>query len=158
MARYTVRLDTVPTGHSLPPLLADFGKWLGTKTYGSLGYFELSATEVPREWNPEVAERLQRDAVCFLNLPDGSLLALLRFDAEAPPAVVLLGSEGEARTVSSSLEGLLHAIAGGNTDLSDIDEDGDGRQALSDWLDETGVDVPDVADAPDFNVYLADGA
>lgn len=157
MARYTVRLDTLPVNHSLPPLLSDFGKWLGTKTYGSLGYFELIATEVPKEWNPEFAERLQRDAFCFLNLPDGSLLALLRFGADKPPAVVLLGSEGEARTVSSSLEGLLHAIAEGNTDVSDIDDGGDGRQALSDWLDEAGVDVPDVAEAPDFNVYLSAG-
>ncbi|MFY2562183.1 hypothetical protein ACN469_31600 [Corallococcus terminator] len=157
MARYTVRLDTAPAGHSLPPLLVDFGKWLGTQTYGSLGDFELIATAVPQEWNPKVAERLQRDAFCFLNLPDGSLLALLRFDAEAPWAVVLLGSEGESRTISSSLEGLLHAIAEGNTDISDIDDDGDGREALSDWLDDARVDVPDVADALDFNVYLSAG-
>ncbi|MCP3099733.1 hypothetical protein LZ198_12730 [Myxococcus sp. K15C18031901] len=156
MARYTARLDTVPSAHSLPPLLVDFGKWLETQTYGALGYFELIATEVPREWSPEVAERLQRDAFSFLSLPDGSLLALLRSDAKAPLAVVLLGSEGETRTVASSLEEFLLALSKGETELGDLDEgEDDAREALAKWLKEKKVSAPKVKRPVDFNVYLS---
>src|SRR5947209_8350587 len=100
MAKYTAKLRA-PRGHSIPPLLQNFGEWLAKQSFGSVGYFDLVAEKITKEWHPEAADRLARDGFAFLTLGDGSMLALLKTGAGGPPAVVLLGSEGETETVAT---------------------------------------------------------
>ncbi len=67
MAKYFVKLKAV-SGHAIPALLQSFGDWLSTQTNGSLGYFELITGRIPKEWNPEAAQRLSQDGFSFLEL------------------------------------------------------------------------------------------
>ncbi|WP_164016641.1 hypothetical protein [Pyxidicoccus trucidator] len=156
MAKYTVKLSAAPKGHEIPTLLKDVGGWVGKQTHGTLGWFDaLEAQAIPKEWNPDKAARLRRDAFAFLSLPDGSLLALVNTGAKAPPAVALLGSEGEARTVANSLEEFLTLWSTGETEVDDLDdEDGaSGREALAAWLKAKKVKVPK-AKSFDFAAWL----
>lgn len=158
MAHYFVSLQPIP-GHDVPPLLTAFGAWLATQTRGALGYFDaLSIERVPPTWHEGAADRLQKAAFTFLNLGDGSLLALLDTGRpKAPRAVVLLDSEGEARTVATSLEELLHLLAKGETGVNDLDDEAaTGRGALAAWLDEKKVKAPKAKDF-DFQAWLEGG-
>ncbi|MBN8227233.1 hypothetical protein JYK02_06875 [Corallococcus macrosporus] len=156
MANYTVKLSKAPKGHEIPPLLADLGAWVSKQPHGTLGWFDaLEAEPIPKEWNPELADRLRRDAFAFLHLPDGSLLALVNPGAGAPWAVALLGSEGEARTVANSLEEFLLLWSQGETDLDDLDDEegASDRKALAAWLKAKKVKAPK-AKAFDFAAWL----
>lgn len=158
MANYFVSLEPID-GRDVPALLTAFGAWLGTQTHGSLGYFDaLKIDHVPPTWHEGAADRLEKAAFTFLNLGDGSLLALLDTGrAKAPRAVVLLDSEGEARTVATSLEEFLHLLAKGETGVGDLDdEEATGRSALAAWLGEKKVKAPKAKDF-DFQAWL-DGA
>lgn len=152
MGRYHIDLSKVPAGHTCPPLLASFADWLATQSHASVGYFDaLLAEEITHHWDEDNAERLQKAAWSFLHLPDGSLVALLDTGVSgSPPAVVLLESEGEARTIAASLEGFLHKLADADTGVSDLDDSdaSTGRPALKDWLKEKKVTTPS---APDFD-------
>jgi hypothetical protein len=153
MGKYAIDLGA-PPGHCIPPLLARFGAWLARQPYGALGWFRLEARSIPREWNPAAADRLQRDGFSFMHLPDGSLLALLRTGAGGPPAVVLLGSEGDTATVASSLEEFLVLLGKGETGVDELDEeDAKGRDRLRAWLSRNKVTVPR-AKSFDFDAYL----
>jgi len=154
MAKYAVDL-TAPPGHSIPPLLQEFGAWLAEQEHGSLGWFDsLQAESVPEEWDPKSADRLQRDGFSFLHLPDGSLLVLLETGAKGPPAVVLLGSEGETATVASSLEEFLALLSRGETGINDLDEEeAEGRPKLRAWLSEHKVKASKTKRF-DFDAYL----
>lgn len=162
MAGYSVKVAKAPKGHSIPPLLTSFGAWLKKQRHGSLGWFDALAVEaIPKEWSEANAKRLQESGFAFLSLPDGSLLALLTADEKAPPAVVLLGSEGEARTVTRTLEEFLVKLSKGDTGIDELDDEDDdagaGRPALRAWLKENGVKAPKAKDF-DFNAWLeADG-
>ncbi|MFY0567497.1 hypothetical protein ACN28E_27240 [Archangium lansingense] len=156
MAKYRVKLSKAPRGHEVPQLLADVGDWVGQQTHGTLGWFDALAVEaIPKEWNPEKADRLRRNAFAFLSLPDGSLLALVNTGAKAPHAVALLGSEGEARTVANSLEEFLIQWSQGETEIDELDdEDGaSGRKALASWLKAKKVKAPKAKDF-DFAAWL----
>ncbi|MBP9205185.1 MAG: hypothetical protein KBG28_14545 [Kofleriaceae bacterium] len=142
MANYRVKLSSVPKAPKAPPLLREFGAWLARRPHGSLGWFDALETQaIPDAWDPSNAARLRKEAFAFLSLPDGSLLALLRIGADKPLAVVLLGSEGDRRTVASSLEDLLVQWARGETEIDELDDaDGAaGRKALAAWLKEHKV-------------------
>jgi hypothetical protein len=136
---YEIDLTPVP-GHVIPPLLEKFGAWLSSQESGSLGYFSLRTESVPIQWDPDRIPRIQRDAFAFLSLPDGSLLLLVNVGAGSPPAVALLGSEGDTDSVATSLEEFLILLSKGETGISDLDEDdpdeesGSGRQRLKTWL------------------------
>lgn len=157
MARYVVGLSPLP-GPSIPPLLQLFGDWLAAQEYGAVGWFSLQTEPVPSEWNPALASRLQRDGFAFLQMPDGSLLVLLKTGTNAPPAVVLLGSEGETDTVAASLEEFLQLLSRAETGLADLDEGGaDSRSALREWLANNPVSAP-IALPFDFDVYLDGGS
>ncbi|MCP3143106.1 hypothetical protein [Pyxidicoccus xibeiensis] len=156
MAKYAVKLSKAPKGHEVPPLLTEVGAWVGKQNHGTLGWFDaLSLEAIPKEWNPEKADQLRRDAFAFLHLPDGSLLVLVSPGAKAPPAVALLGSEGEARTVANSLEEFLLLWSRGETDIDDLDDEegGSGREALATWLKEKKVKAPKAKDF-DFAAWL----
>lgn len=150
MAKYTVKVARAPKGHEIPPLLSDVGAFVAKQTHGALGWFDsFAAAAIPKEWNPEKAARLQKAGFTFLELPEGSLLALLE------GAVVLLGSEGEARTVANSLEEFLLVWSKGETEIDELDdEDGvAGRRALAAWLKEKKVKAPKKKDF-DFLTWL----
>lgn len=156
MAKYTVKLSAAPKGHEVPPLLANVGAWVRKQPHGKLGWFDaLAAEAIPKEWNPEKADRLRRDAFAFLHLPDGSLLALVNTGAKTPAAVALLGSEGEARTVANSLEEFLSLWSRGETEIADLDDEegASGRKELAAWLKENKVKAPKAKDF-DFAAWL----
>jgi hypothetical protein len=156
MPKYTVNLSAAPEGHEVPPLLRKVGEWVGEQDHGTLGWFDgLVAEAVPKEWDPAKADRLRAAAFSFLNLPDGSLLLLVKPGGKAPAAVALLGSEGETQTVANSLEEFLALWSQGETDISDLDDDdaGSGREALSAWLKKNKVRAPK-AKAFDFTAWL----
>lgn len=155
MAKYTVKLKT-PKGHVAPALLGELGEWLRTQPYGSVGWFELITEPIPSAWNPDAAERLSKAGFSFLHLPEGSMLALLKHDGKAPPAVVLLGSEGETATVALSLEELLFDLAKGDTQVADLDEEATGRGELGAWLKKHKVKVPETKPF-DFDAWLEGG-
>jgi hypothetical protein len=71
-----------------------------------------------------------------------------------PPAVVLLGSEGETETVATSLEEFLELLGNGETGLDDLDdEQATGRSKLRAWLKKNNVKAPK-APPFDFDAYL----
>jgi len=152
MPSYHIDLSKVPEGHSCPPLLASFADWLVLQNHGTVGYFDaLLAEEITHHWDEKNADRLKKAAWSFLHLPDGSLVALLDTGVSgAPPAVVLLDSEGDARTIATSLEGFFHKLADATTDVGDLDDSdaSKARPALKDWLKEKNVSAPT---APDFD-------
>lgn len=155
MANYFVSLQPIE-GRDVPPLLTAFGAWLGTQKRGALGYFDtLRIERVPRTWHEGAADRLERAAYVFLGMGDGSMLALLDTGRpKAPLAVVLLDSEGEARTVATSLEEFLHLFAKGETGVPDLDDDeATGREALAAWLAENKIKAPKAKDF-DFQAWL----
>ncbi|WP_143196156.1 hypothetical protein [Archangium sp. Cb G35] len=126
------------------------------QTHGTLGWFDaLAAEAIPKEWNPEQADRLRREAFSFLSLPDGSLLALVNTGAKAPHAVALLGSEGEARTVANSLEEFLLLWSKGETEIDELDDEegASGRKVLASWLKAKKVKAPKAKDF-DFAAWL----
>lgn len=156
MASYAVKVSKVG-GHTFPTLLGDFAEWLKTKPHGSVGYFDFVTEKIPKEWSPKDAKRLQTAAFSFLLLPDGSLVALLTHDAKAPPAVVLLGSEGESSSLAPTLEAFLFDLAKGETGVMELDEEAAGRKALADFLKKKKVKAPK-AKAFDFDAWLSGDA
>ncbi len=157
---YAIDLEDTPRGHVVPPLLRAFAEWLATLEHGSLGWFDALATEeIPGSWDETNASRLQRAGFAFLSLPEGSLLTLLETGVDgAPPAVVLLGSEGEARAVAGSLEEFLLLWSKGETDIDELDDEtaASGRAAMKAWLEARSVKAPTAPDF-DFQAWL-DGA
>ena len=143
--KYPVKLKSVPKGHSLPPLLAQFGTWLATQPHGSVGFFELVASAVPGPFGDADFEQLKRDAWCFGSLPDGSLLALI--DSVKPAPVVIFGSEGEHVSVAPTFEAFLFALAASMTRVADLDEENEPskRSELATWLTHQKVNAPAAA-------------
>lgn len=160
MSKYSVKLASAPKGHVLPPLLLEVGAWIKKQEHGSLGWFDVfgGVEAIPKEWDEDNAERLRKAGFVFLALPDGSMLALLETGPTSPPAVVLLGSEGDRRTVASSLEELLAIWAKGETEIDELDdEDGEeGRALLGKWLKEHKIKAPKAKDF-DFQAWLDGG-
>ncbi|MCX5747187.1 MAG: hypothetical protein NT062_32355 [Proteobacteria bacterium] len=157
MAKYTVKMAP-PKGHELPPLLRDVGAWIAKQEHGALGWFDgMIAEKIPKEWSPEHATLLQKRGFVFLTLGEGSMLALLDTGVKAaPPAVVLLDSEGDRRTVATSLEEFLSLWSRGETDVDDLDDEeagAKGRKALGVWLKANKVKAPK-AKAFDLQAWL----
>lgn len=145
MANYRVKLDTAPAGHQLPALLREFGAFVAQQKHGGLGAFDaLRADAIPPSWNEARARALQAAGFAFLHLPDGGLVALLKPAGRSAPAVVLLGSDGEARTLADSLEAFLSKWAKGATGVMELDDDAGttGRKALGAWLKSKKVKAP----------------
>lgn len=156
MANYRVKLEKPPAGHSIPALLKELGAFVAQQQHGSLGYFEtFSAEALPAEWNADKASALQSAGFSFLLLPDGGLVALLKPQNRDVPAVVLLGSEGEARTLGDSLEAFVATWAKGSTGVMELDDEAGaaGRKALGAWLKGKKVKAPKVKPF-DFAAWL----
>lgn len=148
MPKYEVNLEPV-SGHAIPPLLEKFGSWLSSQEYGTVGWFSLYAESVPVEWDPDRIPRIQRDAFSFLHMPDGSLLLLINTGNGSPPAVGLLGSEGNTDSVANSLEEFLILLSNAETGVFDLDEEeASGRARLKAWLKKNKIKPPK---APPFD-------
>jgi hypothetical protein len=155
VATYSVKISA-PKGSVVPGLLEELGRWLAKQTHGSLGWFDsFGAFPIPKAWDKGNAERLQKSGFAFLDLPEGSLLALLQTGPNLPPAVVLLGSEGERRTVANSFEEFLSLWANGETELSELDDEegAAGRKLLAKWLKDHKVKAPKAKEF-DFQAWL----
>jgi hypothetical protein len=153
MPKYQVELEPV-AGHAIPPLLEKFGAWLSSQEDGSVGWFSLHAETVPAEWDPNRIPRIQHDAFSFLHLPDGSLVLLVNTGKGSPPAVGLLGSEGETDSLATSLEEFLILLSNAETGVSDLDEeDASGRAKLKAWLTKNKIKPPK-APPFDFDSFL----
>ena len=156
MPTYSVSLAKI-AGHTIPKLLADVGAFVAKQPHGALGWFDaMHAEAIPKEWSDEHAARLRKAGFAFLQLPDGSLVALLSIGKTTP--VVLLGSEGEASTLADSLEAFVIAWAKGETGVSDLDDDeaASGRKALAAFVKKTKIKAPKAA-AFDFQAWLDSG-
>jgi len=136
---YTVKLKSVPKGHTVPPLLRAFGAWLAKQPYGSVGFFELVAAPVPGPFGDADFKTLARDSWCFLFLPDGGTLAFITTVKPAP--VVRFGDEDETRVVAPSLEAFLLALAAGKTRIDELDDDA-APEALAAWLAAKKIKAP----------------
>lgn len=139
----------------VPTLLEDFAAWYSKFEYGSLGYFEIYLNLLSPHWFSPDSIRKEIDGFCFINLPDGSYLALLQFPEQGTNPVVLFGSEGESALVSKSLEEFLidlslGQIAGGlfrtgNDEADGMDEDAPAYVGgeLKDWIAERTLEIPE---------------
>jgi hypothetical protein len=153
MPKYQVDLEPI-AGRAIPPLLEKFGAWLSAQEYGSVGWFSLHAETVPVEWDPDRIPRIQRDAFSFLHLPDGSFILLVNTGDGSPPAVGLLGSEGDTESVATSLEEFLILLSNAETGISDLDEEeASGRTKLKAWLKKNKIKPPN-APPFDFDSFL----
>ena len=151
-----------PNAVPVPPLLEAFGQWVSARPHGNVGYFDAVASEPLPEGlakAPEHVDALRAKLGLFLALPDGSQLALWAH-GDGPPAVVLLGSEGELKNVAPTLEAFLVALGQAGTDISELDDDdaSDGRPALLGWLASRGVSEPDAKlRVPTFGTWFDSG-
>jgi hypothetical protein len=154
MSNYNVQLGSAPPGHEVPALLQELGAFVASQPHGSLGWFDgMEAEEVPTQWSEENADRLRRSAFAFLQLPDGSLIALMRAETGAP--IVLLGSEGEARTVGESLEDFIVKWSKGRTEIDDLDDpEASSRKELAAWVKKKAIKAPRAAKRFDFQGWL----
>jgi hypothetical protein len=108
-----------------------------------------------------VAERLRKNAMVFIELGEGSMVTLLTHTKGAPPAVVLVGSEGGYQAVAPSLERFLLDWAQGKSGVDDLDPEPEGddagvanaRPALNAWLKKKGVTAP-AAKKLDIDAWL----
>jgi hypothetical protein len=99
----------VPRGHTLPRL---FDVFLEAKLPFRVEWNDLDAYGL----KPSATE----EAVPFLRLPDGGLVALWYHAAE--PAVVHIGAHGELQVIAADFENFLKSIGPRCSGLPDIDE------------------------------------
>ncbi|MGV3620827.1 MAG: hypothetical protein ACO1OB_08415, partial [Archangium sp.] len=131
-----------------PALLDEVGAFIKTLKHGTLGWFDsFGPKAIPKEL---VDEKAVKNGFSFIELPDGSLIALLNVGA-----VVLLDSEGNHRTLATSLEAFLINWSKGESDVGDLDE-GEGHGELAKWLKAKKVKAPK-AKTFDFNAWLDGG-
>lgn len=155
MSNYQVNLNPI-AGHSIPPLLKNFGEWLALQEYGAVGWFSLRTETVPVEWDADRMPQIEQNAFSFAHLPDGSALCLVNRGADMPPGVGLLGSEGETDSVAASFEEFLLLLSDGKTRVGDLDcNDASARDALKAWLGKNNVILPRAASSAfDFDRFL----
>lgn len=163
MANFSVNLTSIekkfPKKMTVPPLLKAFGQWVAKQPRGSLGYFEVMAggkfrdDSLSKEANKTIADATG----IFMLFGEGSELALWNH-GDGPPAVVLIDSEGQNRTVASSLEAFLTKVAKRDTD-TELDGDGDDddvpqkHKELAAWLKTKKVTAAKRT-APDFGKWV----
>ena len=151
--QYQVDLDSIetsfPQGMPLPSRLRAFAGFVAQQRHGTLGWFDAMQGE-PLDENvldDDDATRIAREKLgLFLSLPDGSQLALWWHEAKAPPAVVLIESEGQHETLAPTLEAFLISWSRGETGVNDLDDAdaGAARGALAEWLGQQGIEAPKV--------------
>ena len=143
----TYRLNT-KSKFEVPALLDEVGAFIKTQEHGSLGSFDtFGPNSIPKEL---VDEKAVKNGFSFIELADGSLVALLNVGA-----VVLLESEGNHRTLANSLEEFLLLWSKGESDVPDLDE-GEGLDAFAKWVKAKKLKAPKAKNF-DFNAWLDGG-
>lgn len=150
-----------PRTMEVPPLLRVFAQWVAELPRGSLGHFEslaggkFSDSGLSRAANKTIAAAVG----IFMTFGEGSELALWRHD-DGPPAVVLIDSEGQHRTVAGTLEAFLTDVSKRRSDTELDGRDGDDappqrHQELAAWLRAAKVKVPEAkGKLPDFGAWV----
>lgn len=128
MTKYHVDLDSPPKGVVVPPLLLELGAFVAKQDHGTLGFFDaLRIAAIPKAMK-------ETNGFSFLELPDGSLLALV------PSGVMLLDSEGDNRELAASLEEFLLLWAKNECGVDELDDCEHGT--LKKWLTSKKVKAP----------------
>jgi hypothetical protein len=149
-----------PKGMTVPPLLKPLGAFLAKLEHGSLGYFEAMAGGKYRDdaLSKEANKKIADATGIFMSFGEGSELALWNH-GEGPPAVVLIDSEGQHRTVAPSFEAFLDAWSkrksGTELDGKYLDDAPEQQhEKLRAWLRAKKVTATK-AKAPDFAKWVA---
>ncbi len=149
-----------PEDCEVPSLLLDFGGWLKATRAGSVGDFCLQSERFNDFWIENGAD-LHPYFAFFLRDPAGGQIGYWLYDARATisPPIVLVGSEGELRIVSDSLEAFLTRLAEGSTKVPDLDsreQDSDESVELANWLDSRNLtkSIQPFRDHPDLNRWM----
>ena len=164
MATFSVNLASIqkkfPKGMQVPPLLEAFAPWVAKMLDGSLGNFEVMAggKYVDGALSAEANKKIAAATGIFMSFGEGSQLALWNHDDDAPPAVVLIESEGQHRTVAPSLEAFFEAWSKQKTetelDGKYLDDGPPQRHAeLAAWLRTQKVNV-EKRKAPHFGKWI----
>jgi hypothetical protein len=161
---YSVSIESVrknfPVGCQIPELLLDFGNWLKSQRAGSVGYFSLQSERFNDYWIENGAD-LHPYFAFFLCDPTGGQIGYWLYDGQttAFPPIVMVGSEGELRILSDSLEEFLEQVAEGSTNAPDLDSRDDGGRegaALARFLESRTPKTPAAThrDHPDLNGWM----
>src|SRR5947208_1360977 len=117
---YTVNIESLhkhfPEGYGVPSLLLNFGSWLKTKREGSVGYFCLESARFSDFWIENGAD-LHENFAFFIRDPTGGRIGYWLYDGRktVSPPIVVVGSEGELRVLSDTLQEFLEQLVEGNT-------------------------------------------
>ncbi len=129
---YTVNWESIvsafPPTQKPPNLLKDFSQWAQTKTWGSVGCFELGGCWVDKVPLAYDSYLLRNEFAFFMHLPEGSSIGFwivenskIRVENRQALPIVLIGSEGELEVLAESLESFLAQLAIGFFETSDSD-------------------------------------
>lgn len=146
---------TQKLGRPLPPLMTLFFEWVAQFEYGDLGYFELCPENLATGSGWDDMQRWGTTTWGFMRLGEGSVIALC--EAVQPPAVVLVDSEGDLRTLAESFEAFLLDWAAGEAILCDAEEEENRQEtitAFKAWLKKNKVKAPAVAGPFEFASYV----
>ncbi len=167
MERATYRVDLESLGTNFPPdvqappLLLEFGAWLETRPFGSVGYFRLESQRFSDHYIENGAD-LHSHFALFMRDPTGGQIGHWLHDGPRTvrPPVVLIGSEGELLVLSATLEEFLVRLTEGTTQCPDLDSGDEGARAeLARWLRSRNVDLADVPHEthhPNFERWMED--
>ena len=183
---YSVNIESLhknfPADFTVPSLLLEFGSWLESKRYGSVGCFSLESERFNDYWIENGAD-LHPYFAFFMSDPTGGQIGYWLSDGRTTvsPPIALVGSEGELNILSGSLEEFLNRLAEGNTQADDLDsrdeggtesaeltkwlESRTGKSAIQNdrdhlelqaWMDEWGQQQRDWIDKDTFHLQIAD--
>ncbi|MDQ1286656.1 MAG: hypothetical protein QG622_221 [Actinomycetota bacterium] len=167
MDTYVVDLESVlagfPAGTAVPSRLQGFGPWFAGIRRGALGHVDALAGEPFSSGLSDdgVTTAMRERLGVFLLLGDGSRVALWDHGA-GTPAVVLLGSENEARNLAPDLDTFLARWSAGATGVRDLDdyEGASGfeaqaaREGLARWLAHNGAHAADAEASVDVTAWV----
>lgn len=163
MANFSVNLASIekkfPKGMTVPPLLKALGPWIAKFPKGTLGDFEAMTGGKfdDGSLSSEANKAIAAATGIFMAFGEGSELALWNH-GEGPPAVVLIDSEGQNRTVAPTFEAFLEAWSKQNTrtelDAKYLDDAPPQRhEELAAWLKTKKLKV-EKRSAPDFAKWV----
>ena len=151
--------ENFPPAFDVPELLLQFSDWLQTKPRGSVGYFALQSDRFNDYWIENGAD-LHPHFAFFIRDPTGGQIGYWLHDdrRNAPPPIVMVGSEGELEIISNTLEAFLKQLAERDTKVSDLDDRDEGTDEgpeLTKWLKSRSVQPAQSAqECPDLKAWM----
>jgi predicted DNA-binding WGR domain protein len=139
-------------------LMRDFAEFVGNIEHGGLGYFDFKFDARPTWGDSTIDKRLARDAFAFITLGEGSQIISIDAGPGRPRAICLLGSEGDAETLSDSFEEFLLNWSQGDSGVGDLDEaNEEALETFSKWLRKRKVQAAKAGARFDISAYLSGG-